>query len=397
MFDGIVSAGIDVDSTCGLTASWAPALAECGPQVFYNLYRSTDPNFSPGPANLVAGGIPAMSTLDQNGVVSGVEYFYVVRAMDSANLVEETNLVKQSVVAGGSGGQQTIFFEDWENAQTFSDWTVTTGPGFHRCGEWALETNPDRRPTGGSGQYVIANSFDCTQVLPSTSASLDSPVIDTSSPVLATVILEFDIFYNYQNGDDSTVEVWDGSQWVVIWNDPNSDLDGHLNFDVSAYALGNPAFRVRFNYQNASSDRWFSVDNVRLGVDVICNTGPEPNPAPSGAGATVPLLATRAPGSASIDLTWDATSCGSGVFNVIYGDLANVGTYGLSGSECSIGSSGAYPWASPPADSIYYLIVGGDGAGTESSWGQSTFGERNGLIPSGQCGATAKNVSATCD
>ena len=397
VFAGVSSVGIAVDATCGNTVDWAPGAAECGPGVLYNLYRSTDPNFTPGPANQVASGLPGTSTLDQNGVVSGLEYFYVVRAVDVDNLVEDPNTVKDSVVAGGSNGMQTFYLEDFEDAATFSDWTVTSGPGFHTCGEWALGSDPTRGPDLGAGQYAIANSFDCAQLLPATSASLDSPALDTSSPTLARVILDFDIFYNYFNGGDTaTVEVWDGSQWVVLWTDSNGDFDDALSFDVSAYALGNPNFQIRFNYQGGNGDRWFSVDNVRLGVDVACSTAAEPAPAPSGLGATSPLLATRTPGNPTIDLTWDAASCGSGEFNLLYGDLSGVSTYSLSGSQCSIGN-GDYAWNSPPSGSVWFLIVGGDGAGTESSWGRSTVGERNGLDASGECGAANKNTVATCD
>jgi hypothetical protein len=397
LFGGLAAVGIDVDDTCGITVDWAPGAAECGPGVLYNLYRSTDPSFVPGPANLVASGLPGTSTLDQNGVVSGLEYFYVVRAVDVENLVEETNTVQGSVVAGGSNGMQTFFYEDFENPATFSNWTVTTGPGFHTCGEWMLGTDPARGPDLGFGQYAIANSYDCATLLPATSASLDSPVIDTSSPTLARVILDFDMLFDHFNGGDTaTVEVWDGSQWVVLWTDANADFDAAQSFDVSAHALGNPNFQVRFNYQNGNGDRWFSVDNVRLGVDVVCSTAPEPAPAPSGAGATSPLLATRTPGGSAIDISWDAASCGSGVFNLLYGDLSGVSTYVLSGSACSIGN-GSYIWTGAPAGSVWFLIVGGDGVATESSWGRSSVGERNGLDASGQCGATNKNIVATCD
>ena len=40
--------------------------------------------------------------------------------------------------------------------------------------------------------------------------------------------------------------------------------------------------------------------------------------------------------------------------------------------------------------------IGEDGAGTESSWGTSSFGERNGLSASGTCGSTAKDTTAVC-
>jgi hypothetical protein len=319
-----------------------------------------------------------------------------MRALDPSNLAVELNEIKVSAVAGGVGGSQTQFFDDFENPATFSAWTVTTGPGIHGCGEWALSTDSSRRPAGGSGQYVLANSFDCG-IISTTSASLDSPPIDLSDPSFGAVYLDFDMYYNHYNGDNATVEVWDGSQWVVIWSDPNSDINKRQEFDVSAYALGNTAFQVRFNYQDALNDRWYSVDNVRIGIDVVCAAGPAPNPAPAGDASTAPLFAAPLSLTAdAIEVTWDAVSCESGVFNLLYGDLSGVAGYALSGSECALGNSGSFTWNDVPEGSLYFLIVGGDGDVTESSWGTGAFGERNGLSSSGECGLTNKNIVATC-
>ena len=84
-------------------------------------------------------------------------------------------------------------------------------------------------------------------------------------------------------------------------------------------------------------------------------------------------------------------------YNLIYGDLNSVAIYALSGAVCSLGTSGSHVWHGVPVGNLYFVILGSDGAGTESSWGlDSANRERNGLIPSGACGATIKNTSATC-
>ena len=49
-----------------------------------------------------------------------------------------------------------------------------------------------------------------------------------------------------------------------------------------------------------------------------------------------------------------------------------------------------------PAGNLFILVVGTDGSGIESSWGSTSFGERNGINASGQCGVTAKEVSNVC-
>jgi hypothetical protein len=397
VFEGVTDASLDFDNTCGLRVQWNPATLECGTRVLYNLYRSTDPDFVPGPSNLLAGGISGTGALDRNDLLRGVEYFYAVRAVDTSNFTEDLNEAKTAAVAGGSGGSGTVFLEDFEDPASFTSWTITTGPGFHRCGEWDLVGDVGRRPMQGSGQYALSNSFDCAEFLPATSASLDSPPIDLSSPDIAAVFLDVAVYYNHNGGEVGTVEVWDGVQWVVIWTDPDADVDATLSFDVSAYALNNSTFQVRFNYQNANVDRWYSIDNVRIGIDLFCSTGPSPSPAPHGEGSTGALRADRLDASGElIGVTWDAATCGSGVYTLLYGDLADIAAYALIGSSCALGSSGNFSWSDVPAGDLFFLIVGGDGEATESSWGTGLFGERNGLEASGECGATFKSVTATC-
>ena len=151
---------------------------------------------------------------------------------------------------------------------------------------------------------------------------------------------------------------------------------------------------VRFDYQNATTDNYFSVDNVTVITDVmsVCNTevaGPASVPRGS-------LSAAR--NGMGIDVTWDATTCNAANYNVLYGDLANVSTYALQGSVCGLGGGGGFSWNSPPAGDIYFLVVPTDGTGTEGSWGlSSTLAERNGLGASNECGVSIKIPTNICE
>ncbi len=129
-----------------------------------------------------------------------------------------------------------------------------------------------------------------------------------------------------------------------------------------------------------------------------CSVPPGPPPAPDGRNATTPLRAASLTAAGdSMQVTWDATSCPATDYNLIYGGLGNVATYTLSGAVCSLGTSGSHVWAGVPAGDLYFLIVGTDGVGTESSWGlDGANQERNGSVPSGACGVTGKNTSSTC-
>ncbi len=397
VFAGLRSAAPAAVETCAVDLAWDAASAECGGPAVYSVHRSTVPGFVPGPENLLVAGLLGTAVRDYSGLSSETPYYYVVRALDLANGVGDDNGVELSASpVGPLTGLHTLLSESFETAESETTWTVLTGPGSHECGEWARVDTSTYRPSGGSGFYMLALSEGCD----ATSTSLDSPAIDASMPGVRTVTLEFDAYYRYKNGDDATVKVWDGEAWQTIWTDPNRDANQHLSFDVTAHAAGNPAFRVRFDYQNAANDRSFAVDDVVVTADVVnsCTGSSAPPSVPSGEGTTGPLRATRlTPTGDALEIEWDASSCPGAGYNLLYGDLASVSAATPSGAACGIGTSGAYAWSSVPAGNLFFLVVGADGAGVESSWGESWLGERNGLTASGMCGATMKDVSNVCE
>lgn len=137
------------------------------------------------------------------------------------------------------------------------------------------------------------------------------------------------------------------------------------------------------------------------GTSCACNAciaPAAPPPVPDGANATLPLLADRLTAAGdSIQMSWDASSCPAGGYNLLYGDLGNVSAYLLSGAVCSMPLNGGRTWSGVPTGNLYFLMVGTDGAGTEGSWGlDGAHLERNGSLPSGECGVTVKDASATC-
>jgi hypothetical protein len=98
-----------------------------------------------------------------------------------------------------------------------------------------------------------------------------------------------------------------------------------------------------------------------------------------------------------MEVTWDVSSCTASGYNLLYGDLTGLATYTLDGSVCSIGTSGTYSWSGVPAGNLYFLVVGTDGGGTESSWGlDGASTERNGMTPSGECSVAVKDISTYC-
>ncbi|MDH3627245.1 MAG: immune inhibitor A [Acidobacteriota bacterium] len=402
-FAGIESAGNGELATCTIDLDWSAAGTVCPGPIRYTVYRSETSPVAPVIGNQVAGNLSSLSFADTVSMQSSTTYHYLVKATDLSNGYSDTNAVELSQSATGPGsGPQQIYQETFEDALTFPNWTVTTGPGPHDCGPFDRSNSTSQLPGDGSGFFALSDSDACGSGS-LTSTTLDSPVIDADIASASSMTLDFALFYNHFNGDDATTEVWDGANWVTVWSDTDVDLNAAQSIDVSAQALGNSDFQVRFNYQNASWDYWYSVDDVTLTafVDVACtpaSSGSAPAPAPDGSLGTQPLRGSRQTVTGDmIDVSWDTASCTANNYNLIYGNLSTVSSYALTGSVCGVGTSGTTLWSGVPAGNLFFLVVGDNGSGSESSWGSdSGGGERNGLAASGECAVGLKETTATC-
>lgn len=92
-------------STCTLGLSWSAATSRCSGGISYNIYRDTTAAFVPSPANRIATGAGATAFQDPGPLVSGQTYYYVVRAVDTANGFEDGNTVRMS---GAPTGPPTL-------------------------------------------------------------------------------------------------------------------------------------------------------------------------------------------------------------------------------------------------------------------------------------------------
>jgi len=400
-FDGVREVVNPQTLDCSLDVQWNAGSTVCDGPVRYFVYRDQVSPVAPTPGNLIAAGLLDTHYTDTADQSNMTMRHYLVRAQDASTGQFDLNSAEASAFPDGPGsGPQAVLDEDFENEAAFAAWSVTIGPGPHTCGEWARSSSSSQRPSGGSGFYAIANN-QCHPILGRTSSTMTSPVVDVTLSNIVSVSLEFDMWFNHNGGETGTIEIYDGSDWITIWEDSNSDVNGHRSFDVTAWAAGNPNFQVRFDYQFATADMWFSVDNVQVIalIDVQCASTPVgPSSAPDGSGFTDPLRADRATISGdTINVSWDAGACPATDYNLLYGDLADVATTALAGSECSLGASGGFTWTSVPSGNIFFLVVGTDGAGTESSWGFDGYGgERNSLSASGECAISYKETSNSC-
>jgi hypothetical protein len=170
----------------------------------------------------------------------------------------------------------------------------------------------------------------------------------------------------------------------------------HKTVNITAQAAGAADVQIRFHYYQAGFEWWWQVDNVKVSAVVpatcdnaVCTGAP---------GVVKPANALGASrvDATTVSVTWDASSCTSTDYELLYGNLASLPSYTLLGSVCGLGTSGSASWSSVPAGDLWFLVTGVDGAGTEATWGPATAGERNGGSASGQCGNAARNNGATC-
>lgn len=86
-FGGATSASSADQSNCGVVVGWSPATTGCPltPNVRYNIYRGTTPDFAPSASNRIATCVPGpTSYLDTANLASGSTVYYVVRAEDDS-------------------------------------------------------------------------------------------------------------------------------------------------------------------------------------------------------------------------------------------------------------------------------------------------------------------------
>ena len=125
-FAGLASAA--PGASCAETdLAWSAATTNCqNAQVSYDVYRSTTPGFTPGPATLVTQHLPGLSFHDTL-LQPGTTYYYIVRADDTRS-GQDANTLARSV--GAPGAPDTV-------APVFAGLGSVASGGL--CGETALQ------------------------------------------------------------------------------------------------------------------------------------------------------------------------------------------------------------------------------------------------------------------
>ena len=174
--------------------------------------------------------------------------------------------------AGVAGAFEPVM-QDFNSGMP-ADWTIELGPNSDVADNWQWvefydswsgDETLDNTPfmlidSDGAGSGVRVDGY------------MTSSVVDAS--IASALYLEFDQYFNNISTDFANVEVFDGTDWVVVLNQTADAGDwsapDHKVLDVTAYA--NEDFQVRFHYDDNNVYAWYwAIDNFVI-TDVPAST-----------------------------------------------------------------------------------------------------------------------------
>ncbi len=225
----------------------------------------------------VTGGLPAFGTASGTILVTGFPpsdpfgtdrtYFLLAEADsgdDVVEAVEDNNLAS----APADWTHATVFYDDfstdmgWSGLQSdrWERGAATAGGGEFGFPDPGTDTTPtdDNFILGYNIGGDYENNITSTRWV-------TSPVIDCTG--LFEVTVQFQRWLNVEHPwwDHAYFQVYSGSSWATVFenSDQISDSSWQLvEFDVSAYADENPAFRMRFGMGPTDSSWRFSGWNI---------------------------------------------------------------------------------------------------------------------------------------
>ena len=310
VFAGLVSVANPATTPCGLQLAWSAATSSCGGQVSYSVYRSTTPGFTPGVANRIATGLSGTAFYDSGSLASGTTYYYLVRATDAGNGVEDENTAERSGVPTGTLATQSLY-----GPQTFDSLAVgdmagwITGTFTGSAADWIGV----RACTAHSGTQVFryGGSANCTSNYANSRHSLARPPAIVVPAASTNVYLSFWHRWRFESGwdggylristDGTTyavvpaapvlaggytgtldygVSAWTGAQSTFV----NTIVDLDAACDIAAGTTGGCAGKtiyVGFTVYadtTQNDDGWF-IDDVHVYGDVAGSCSPAPEPA----------------------------------------------------------------------------------------------------------------------
>ncbi|MFZ2235685.1 MAG: choice-of-anchor B family protein [Dokdonella sp.] len=283
-FSGIGSASSPGTSACAINLGWTAAQSSCAGPSTYSVFRSTDPAFTPAPANRISAGIAGTSSVDSSPS-SAIDYNYIVRATDSSNNATDSNLFRLSARAFGP-----VADGDWISGAETGDPTLSgvdfiDGPGGNAPvpSHVAWEVVSDVAHSGSRSFFSSYNASECL-------ALRSEPITLTAGQ---SPMLDFWTRYDIEAGwDGGVVQIStnDGGTWTTITptggypsvfsHNGNANACGfpngtgaytgtnltwtHPTFNLAAYAGQTVRLRWQFSTDGAVEQGGWWLDDLRM-------------------------------------------------------------------------------------------------------------------------------------
>jgi hypothetical protein len=377
-FAGVTTVANPGNATCTLSLAWSAGTATCSGPVTYNVYRGTTSGFTPSPANRIATGLAGTATIDAVGLATGTTYYYVVRAVDAGNAVEDGNTVEKSGAPTGP-----ISTSSWTD--TFEG--ALSGGGFDQAG-WTKGILNGRGSTNWAWSTARLHDGTHSWFAADVSSTSEKALVSPAFGVGATTTLSFWHTYAFEF---SSSTCWDGgtleyttnggAAWTVV---PAADFTAGAYTGTTSSSnpmgakaawcqgvlgaltqvtvnLGTDANLVNKTVQlrwhegddtSVSGGGWY-VDTVTIGNAQIagsCSTG---------TGCTAPgapTLVAAAGDCALVSLSWLPGSGSTNAYNVARGTAPGGPYTKLSGMPIA---GTTYNDTSAVPGTIYYYVVTG--------------------------------------
>lgn len=413
LFDGLTQAKDLQQSTCTLELTWNAAAPQCGSDVRYNVYRSADPQFLPGPDSLVASCVQGTSWSD-TAVGDGETVSYIVRAEDPAESgsgscsggLEEENFVRRQ--AAPSGPDDILYSDPFESDL---GWTLE--------GEWEIGV-----PQGLGGSLLggpdPSVAFEGSQVLgldlsgqgshagnyePQISQWATSPTFDATGRTQVELRFWRWLGVEESGEDQAILEAYDGASWTEVWSNPPitlSDSNWALEtFDLTPILAGAADARLRFGVVSSFNRHFcgWNVDSLEVFEPTTCSPAAAPPPIPDGRFVSgQEMTATRSVQPGEVDVQWDVQSCPCDGHDLLWGSSDDLPAYGYSGAACNLdpGGSDTVGIDDPvPGKFTWWIIVGVETT-TEGSHGYRSDGTTRSASGVGFCGIELQDLAGTC-
>lgn len=186
---------------CGIDLSWGAGTSNCplAPTVTYDVYRSTQYNFTPAPANRIATGLTGTSFTDTNAE-SLTTYFYAVKARDNATPPNESSGFRRLKGTASSGTTMPGTFIDGADSPSFlaleEPWQITS-------------------TQASAGTLSYHNAGDTGTYAADTCAAIETPLIVLTG---SSAVLSYAARWNLEDQwDGVVVEISvDGGPWLDL-------------------------------------------------------------------------------------------------------------------------------------------------------------------------------------